>query len=250
MAGLGRVATGVDAMIPFTPGFSLPVGLGVYHGTPHRWAPEPEFPQGRFRLDKIGTGEGAQAYGHGAYFAENPGVAKGYRDTLTGRGHPYANTDVDMAAGLLEKHNGNGLLAAKEARSISRKSGIRPEYKVAYEKLADELANGYDPRGAIYELDLPVEDVPLLDWDAPLSEQPAKVREALNNIEIDARLPDNPTGGDIMRAMGSGPATSETLNNFGIRGLRYKDAMSRSSEGGTRNYVIWDQGLLDKAKHK
>jgi hypothetical protein len=31
---------------------------------------------------KIGTGEGAQAYGHGLYLAENPGVATDYAKTL------------------------------------------------------------------------------------------------------------------------------------------------------------------------
>ena len=30
----------------------------AWHGTPHVWGPEPGFPHGRPRLDKIGTGEG------------------------------------------------------------------------------------------------------------------------------------------------------------------------------------------------
>lgn len=34
-------------------------------------------------MNKIGTGEGAQAYGHGLYFAEKEGVAKQYRDVLS-----------------------------------------------------------------------------------------------------------------------------------------------------------------------
>ena len=46
--------------------------ITAYHGSPHDFD--------RFDLSKIGTGEGAQAYGHGLYFAENEGVAKGYRD--------------------------------------------------------------------------------------------------------------------------------------------------------------------------
>ena len=36
----------------------------AYHGTPHRFAPEPDLPLGRFRSEKIGSGEGAQAYGY------------------------------------------------------------------------------------------------------------------------------------------------------------------------------------------
>lgn len=49
-------------------------GLGgaikAYHGSPHLFD--------RFDMSKIGTGEGAQAYGHGLYFAENPMVADDY----------------------------------------------------------------------------------------------------------------------------------------------------------------------------
>ena len=44
-----------------------------------------EHPEGRFRMDKIGTGEGAQAYGHGLYFTSKEDIAKYYRDAL-GRG--------------------------------------------------------------------------------------------------------------------------------------------------------------------
>jgi hypothetical protein len=49
----------------------------LYHGSPHKWD-RPDF-------SKIGTGEGAQAYGHGMYWAESPGTAKFYRDKLSHR---------------------------------------------------------------------------------------------------------------------------------------------------------------------
>lgn len=47
-----------------------------FHGTPHN--------VDRFSTDKIGTGEGAAAYGWGLYFAENPVVATGYHERLAG----------------------------------------------------------------------------------------------------------------------------------------------------------------------
>jgi hypothetical protein len=49
--------------------------IKAYHGSPHDF--------NAFDLSKIGTGEGAQAYGHGLYFAENEGTAKSYRDALS-----------------------------------------------------------------------------------------------------------------------------------------------------------------------
>lgn len=84
--GLGRtIGQFVDM-----PGPNLPGGkrkptmaeLDVYHGTPHTLPAEEGAPLGRFRSEKIGTGEGAQAYGYGLYFAESPGVAKDYQNVL------------------------------------------------------------------------------------------------------------------------------------------------------------------------
>jgi hypothetical protein len=49
----------------------------VYHGSPHSFS--------TFSNDSIGTGEGAQAYGWGLYFASNKDVAEWYRRTLTAR---------------------------------------------------------------------------------------------------------------------------------------------------------------------
>jgi hypothetical protein len=49
-------------------------GIRAYHGSPHDFE--------KFDVSKIGTGEGAQAYGHGLYFAENPKVAESYKGTV------------------------------------------------------------------------------------------------------------------------------------------------------------------------
>jgi len=58
------------------------LGAFGYHGTPHQWAPEPSYPLGRPDLSKVGTGEGAQVYGHGIYFSEEPEVAGMYAQLL------------------------------------------------------------------------------------------------------------------------------------------------------------------------
>ena len=69
----GGITVG-SAMIP-KPSNALSMGIKAYHGSPHSFD--------QFSMDKIGTGEGAQAYGHGLYFAENEGVATGYRNQLS-----------------------------------------------------------------------------------------------------------------------------------------------------------------------
>ena len=51
--------------------------IKAYHGSPHDFD--------AFDASKIGTGEGAQAYGHGLYFAEREDIAKAYRENLAGK---------------------------------------------------------------------------------------------------------------------------------------------------------------------
>jgi hypothetical protein len=57
---------GVNAL-PMVAGMGA---IKAFHGSPHKFD--------AFDMSKIGTGEGAQAYGHGLYFAESEGVAKSY----------------------------------------------------------------------------------------------------------------------------------------------------------------------------
>jgi hypothetical protein len=65
-------------MTPLEQGMQLVgggIGATAWHGSPHLFD--------KFKNEAIGTGEGAQAYGHGLYLAENPDVAKTYQTTLT-----------------------------------------------------------------------------------------------------------------------------------------------------------------------
>ena len=50
------------------------LGLTAYHGSPYRFS--------KFDPTKIGSGEGAQAFGYGHYLAESPDVAQSYADVL------------------------------------------------------------------------------------------------------------------------------------------------------------------------
>jgi hypothetical protein len=54
--------------------------IRAYHGSPYDFD--------RFDASKIGTGEGAQVYGHGLYFAGNEAVAGAYRRQLAGEPLP------------------------------------------------------------------------------------------------------------------------------------------------------------------
>lgn len=56
--------------------FAPSLKMTGYHGTPHKI-------KDRFRTDRIGTGEGAQVYGWGLYFAQERRTANHYRNTLS-----------------------------------------------------------------------------------------------------------------------------------------------------------------------
>jgi hypothetical protein len=60
--------------------------IKAFHGSPHNFE--------RFDTSKIGTGEGAQAYGHGIYLAENPAVAEEYRKAFDARSGSEADAKV------------------------------------------------------------------------------------------------------------------------------------------------------------
>jgi hypothetical protein len=145
-------------------------GLRLYHGSPHDFD--------KFSMDKIGTGEGAQAYGHGLYFAENEGVARNYRDNLSGQqfGTPLVSQDV---RGWLESAGGDYQKAATEAKAFLSEYGGqmgRDEEKTLREAIA-LMDKGKQSWGRMYEVDVNANPEDFLDWDAPLSAQPQKVRD-------------------------------------------------------------------------
>lgn len=202
------------------------LGLNVFHGGPNRWAPEPGFPQGRPRLDKMGTGEGFHAYGRGFYSAEAENVGRSYRDDLTksrrlqsldGKALPSAvnfdpkkvsedfkipeqdaiylqNIIKDLDSSVIENNMDSIIAKIKSQLDLYPKSVGDPEtddivkaMRATYEaELA--VANKYKDRikantGTLYKLDIPDADAAkYLDYDAPLSQQPPNVQEALPDL--------------------------------------------------------------------
>ena len=132
----------------------------AYHGTPHT--------VDRFSLQKIGTGEGNQVYGWGLYFASQREVAEHYRTALTGISRmPGAKSAEEMLA----KTGGD---RAEAIRLLKRKG----------DEAAVEFLRRNQNRGNLYQVEVPDDDV-LLDWDVPMSKQPAVVRQALSIPDAD-----------------------------------------------------------------
>jgi len=144
----------------------------AWHGSPHVFAPEVGFPHGRFRLDKIGTGEGAQAYGWGIYFADKEAVGEQYKKTLSNK-YPVSHS------GVIEE-GGKYLAWAKPIDGAS----VQIIHTANTKAEAKKFLKGYmaDKQGSLYHLDIPDDVMPkLLDWDKTLSEQPESVKKILAN---------------------------------------------------------------------
>jgi hypothetical protein len=239
----GLVDTAVDLFGGVDVG---PVGaIKASHGSPHLFD--------RFDFSKIGTGEGAQAYGHGGYFAQgfDSPVAKEYAQELAKR-NASKNIDVEPRTRfVLSQINQYG----DEAESILRNYGYSKENaKKAIENAEKYLGHLYNVElkwpDAARELTDPLGEQHLLDWNASLSEQPQTIRQALvkyapNAKPFDIPISHNPTGAEIYGMIAApssvGQAnTSEILRNLGIPGIRYLNQGSRSSGTGTSNYVMFD----------
>ena len=168
--------------------------LDVYHGTPHRFPATEANPLGEFDASKIGTGEGAQAYGHGIYLAESPNVAEGYARELSAKidvdGKPLfrankivgstGNKDLDdyLIANLGDiKATRRSLL--EDIRDV-RKGNVQgaKEMQRTLADLRKSKVYASTAEGGVYKADLPDEMIErMLDWDKPLGQQPTAVRE-------------------------------------------------------------------------
>jgi len=218
--------------------------ITAHHGTPHK--------VDKFSTEKIGTGEGAQAYGWGLYFAEALSVAKGYRDTLSKSGTDGAKRRLEKAGGDIDA----ALATAKEKAGRYRKGGADSlagavEEDIRFlEKYKD---SGEWTSGSLYTVELNVEQDELLDLDKVLSEQSELVREALSDFMAeDAEYLERYASGGFGERVGSNvvsaldrreggaPQASKALLGRGIKGLRYLDGDSRAGGEGTSNYVIFD----------
>ena len=116
----------------------------------------------------------------------------------------------------------------------------------------------------MYEVNLRVSPDRLLDWDAPLSQQPQAVREAIEGLPYGQRALRVPHQTGAMRVLedfasqqglregadtrgygyGARRAT-EDLRNAGVQGVQYLDGGSRAAGEGSRNYVIFNDELID-----
>jgi hypothetical protein len=238
--------------------------LTAYHGTPHTI-------QGQFDINKVGTGEGAQAYGHGMYFAEAPAVAKQYATDRSYVGKVMAgtpdNTPWDaqrIAQDTLNVHGDNAV--AQLQSTLKANSQLKnPKQLEANKQIEDAIdilkTNQLQPMGNLYKVDIPDADIPnMLDWDKPFSEQSKTVQKSIVSDPLFNKYVNNIMGKPITSLSGKdiqkmrlgyeadlskstqdvSAKVTNWFKNSGISGIRYLDEGSRTKGKGTSNFVVFD----------
>jgi hypothetical protein len=212
------------------------LGITAFHGSPHRFS--------KFDSSKIGTGEGAQAYGRGLYFAESPDVAKSYQQKLT-PGKDYVNGELfdinkpmHFLAHILNQNSGD-LDRTKNTLGILSRSRDYPGINQKAKEALSILEKGKSPKiesikegGAFYTVDIPDEIVKkMISWDDSLEKQPV-VMDLLRNF---AEKKANQINGDIYGSSPLGLIESEMQKllpkaemNFGVTGKQFYEGISQA----------------------
>ena len=252
----GLLQAGENAMIPRT--LNPQTGAIVWHGSPHKFD--------KFDSSKIGTGEGAQAYGHGLYLAESPDVAKNYQAAL-GRPDGAGLTKAQDVAAWAHSQGIDGVspvsvLSDEIARLENYGKFGKRLNRADYDEAMQILQKGQAPtNGSLYKVDLPDEHIAkMLDWDKPLSQQSKEVQAAFQSPEVQSMVQSLKQKGvmgdysadelakfkgedwhDFIRqaSSDSNVAPSEFLKQRGVPGIRYLDGGSRGAGAGTSNFVVF-----------
>lgn len=214
----------------------------AYHGSPHAFD--------QFSTDGIGTGEGAQAYGHGLYFAENEATAQAYRKGLSGarpdfdgKIAPALRDELDSIDWLGFDGPGEALTGIRRHADWADRWDVPPEQASRMAPLIEaHEARKYQGQGHMYQVGIHADPEHFLDWDKPVAEQtglPDLLRAGVSSHE---------TGEDFYRMLGGKQEAASTLHALGVPGIKYLDQGSRGVGDGTRNYVVFNAKLIDIMK--
>jgi hypothetical protein len=249
--------------------------LRAFHGTPHRGID-------KFSTDFIGTGEGNQSFGWGLYFSGLKEIGEYYRKALAGASQPRfkkdgktIETDVEIAeayfapGSIVNGYGGRDKVITfnrtGESWSVTvqrvdsegnaspyerkRTHSTFPEAKPLTAALKAQGWNRLED-GQLYEVEIP-DDTDMLLWDKPMSEQPAKVRAALNLSRLQESAfrndgtPRNISGQDLYEQLvaendDNAQAASEYLASLGIKGIKFPaEQFAGAKEIRGHNYVIF-----------
>jgi hypothetical protein len=223
--------------------------LEAWHGSPHDFD--------RFDVSRIGTGEGAQSYGHGLYFAENEQVARGYQRATSDKAfvnkvaelYDEGHSPDDAWAEI--KDNWKDFTPAEQRLMTALEKddwlGFDYPHQAVSAALSDPQGRKWDMSpatldaikhvGNMYRVKISASHDHFLDWDKPISEQTPHVRQALRRVADDIVARDPSDAHDVMHAITS----DEKVDTFYER---LADALKtmKKSEPDKNGFYQFDMG--------
>lgn len=195
--------------------------IRAYHASPHDFD--------KFSMDKLGTGEGAQAYGKGLYFATDPNgpTIPHYRKMFGDRAKTY-DVEIDAEPSDLMDWDAPGWEQPENVKSLLREVGMRteaPTAQIRQTKLGRFTA--------------------LNRWGESIGTFTDKAKAEAASLETLGGK-DGGTGGLLYTKLGGntyfphlddGSATQK-LRAAGVKGARWRNASD------DENLVIYDDSLL------
>lgn len=240
--GPEAVPIGRGAMAGVRATKGLPVGAAtVYHGSPYRFQ--------RFDPTKIGSGEGAQAYGYGHYVAESPAVAREYQSALSNKaneilidGKKLRPNNYEVTQTIARFADDPVALRANLSEYVKRSEGNPYADTNSAKQALAALNAGKSVKpastGSLYTIDLPDPAIArMVDFDKPLAQQSKEIQGLAKQYGL---TDEDHMGGDLIAAMNAKrPAGAELMRQAGIPGIRYLDQGSRGAGEGTSNFVVF-----------
>lgn len=252
-----------------------PKGIVAYHGSPAEF--------NRFSDEFIGTGEGAQAYGMGHYTAGNEQVAQDYRKKLSGNskvslggvdylthnthdyyGKPYPEGQSppgrEALMGRLVTEYGvdphSAQIITNELQDKSGNVGRANQYLKRVFPVESPIRKVLDAMeekksGHTYEVAIHADPEQMLNWDAPVHQQPKAVQDLAEQWAKEPSPYEGQywpgSGAELYRQLGRGgtkEAAAVKLKEAGVPGIKYLDRGSRGAGEGSHNYVVFDPKMM------
>jgi hypothetical protein len=240
----------------------------AFHGSPADFE--------RFDLAKVNTGEGAQSYGHGLYFAEKDEVARRYQRTVSDKafvnkvaelydeGFSPPDAWAEIKAHWIEFTPAEQRLML----ALEKDDWLGFDYPHQAVNAALRDLNAFDPSpetvaavnaiGNLYRVKINAEKARMLDWDRSFEAQSPFVQEALRKLGFNEADVAGAPGKEFHtwlakqartqiesegREVGPGDtrsAAAAKLAEVGIPGIKYLDRGSRAGGEHTQNFVVFN----------
>lgn len=161
----------------------------------------------KFSLNKIGTGEGAQAFGYGLYFTDSEDIAKFYKNALSddmtadtrylfkGQEYERGSPEWKMLATIYNDGFSSAKRLLKTFKSDLEKGEpyITPDEVKRYEAIFNQTPKKSQigkKQGRIYKVGLAPKPDELLDYDLPLGQQNKFIKQRLSKVANEMTVDD------------------------------------------------------------